>query len=313
VNILHDHSPQPLFVFAGLWLVLRALRLESPSSLFGGAMVLGLPSLFRADGSIVGAGLALGVAAVVWSTGRRPVRAAAWGAIAFAGVLAPSVPWDAWTFARTGRFQHIAMGDAGAAVFMRLGRVSGLAGARYADWEISFVGGSDEPFGQEWTDARRARIPGDFGRTLFWADPARYARLVAGEFRSVATERAGRGSWWAADPRIAQGPRVTVVSGRLEAGLARIANLRIFRVPPDTPWIYLLGALGMAAGLLARRPLVLVPALVAFCWIAGLTVLLPSARYLLMPTCFLFPLVGVLFVLGARFVSLLALPAGEPR
>lgn len=302
VNILHDHSPQPFFLFAGLWLVLRALRLGSRSLLFGGAMLLGLPALFRSDGSIVGAGLAIGVAAVVWGAGRRPGRAFAWGAIAFAGVLASSLPWDVWTFATTGRLQHIAMGDSGAAVFLRLGRASGLAGARYADWEVSFVGGSDEPFGREWTDARRARIPGDFGRILLWADPARYARLVVGELRSVATDRAGRGSWWAPDPRSGQAPRATVLSGRLEAGFARIANLRIFRVLPDAPWIYLLGALGAAAGLLARRPFVLVPAVVAFCWMAALTVLLPNGRYLLMPSCFLFPLMGVLFVLAARAV-----------
>lgn len=313
VNILHDHSPQPFFLFAGLWLVLCALRLGSRSILFGGATLLGLPALFRSDGSIVGAGLALGVAAAVWSVGRRPGRALAWGAIAFAGVLASSLPWNTWTFVSTGRFQHIAMGDAGAAVFLRLGRASGLAGARYADWEVSFVGGSDEPFGREWTDARRARIPGDFGRVLFWADPARYARLVGGELRSVATERAGRGSWWAPDPRSGQAERATAASGRFEAGLARIGNLRLVRVLPDVPWIYLLGALGTAAGLLARRPFVLVPAVAAFCWMAALTVLLPNGRYLLMPSCFLFPLAGVLFVLAARFVSRRAGPAGESR
>ncbi|HQQ76111.1 MAG TPA: glycosyltransferase family 39 protein [Thermoanaerobaculia bacterium] len=300
VNLLHDHSPQPFFLFAGLWLVLCALRLERPALLFAGACLLGLPALFRADGSVVGAALALGVAAVVWNARRAPGRALAWGALAFAGVLAPSLPWDAWTFSRTGRLQHIAMGDAGAAVFMRFGHASGFAGARYNDSEVAFLGGSSEPFGPDWTDARRQRIPGDFGRTLFWADPVRYARLVRSEMRSVATERAGRAAWWAPDSRNSEASRATEPSGRLEAWLARLGRSRLLSSPVDTPWIYLLGVLGTVSGLIARRPTVVVPAVVGLFWMAALTVLLPNARYLLMPSCFLFPLMGVLFASVAR-------------
>ena len=67
VNLLHDHSPQPFFALAGLWLVLRAVRLRRPGHLFVAAFLLGLPALFRADGSVVALALALGVAAYVWS------------------------------------------------------------------------------------------------------------------------------------------------------------------------------------------------------------------------------------------------------
>ena len=96
--------------------------------------------------------------------------------------------------------------------------------------------------------------------------------------------------------------RATSLSGRVESLAASIGNARVLQGPSDPPWIYVLGALGAATGLLARRPVVLVPASVAGCWMAALAALLPNSRYLLMPSCFLFPLVGVLFALVAGVV-----------
>ncbi len=276
INLLHDHSPQPLFLFAGLWLVLRAIRLGRAAPLWAGSFLLGLPALFRADGTVVGVGLAAGVGLAVAAGGAGARRACAWAAAAFLGALAPSLPYDAWILARTGRFQHVAMGDAGAAVFMRFGRSSGLAGARWNDSEIAFLGGSAEPFGPAWTDARRQTIPGDFGRSLFWADPARYAALVARELPALA---------------IATAPRAAP-TGRFEAALARFFPVRVARKATDPPWIYLGGALGLAAMVLARRWAAMVPAGIAVVWAGALLALLPNSRYLLMPSASLFPLAG---------------------
>jgi hypothetical protein len=303
VNLLHDHSPQPLFALVGIWLVLIALRRERLVLLFVGACLLGLPALFRADGSVVAPALALGVATYVWRARGGLCRGAALGAVALAGVLAPSLPYDAWILGKTGRLQHIAMGDAGAAVFMRVGRASGIAGARNADWEISFLGGSDDPFGFEWIDARRASVLATFGRTLFWAHPAGYVRLVWSELRSTFTERAGRAAWWAADVPRGETRRATAPSGRMESVAASIGNARVLQGPSDPPWIYVLGALGTLVGLFARRPGVLVPGCVAGCWMAALAALVPNSRYLLMPSCLLFPLAGVFIALAARVVG----------
>lgn len=292
VNILHDHSPQPLFLFAGLWCVLLWLRLQRWFLLIVGGIFLGMPGFFRTDGVVITLAVPLAIFFIMVGT-RHVWRSTAYAIVLFLATLIPSLPYDLYLLHKTGMFVHIGAGDVWSAVFIRYGRTSGMGGSRYADNEVAFVSGVNQPFGHAWDDVRRLDNPSRFGKVLFFTDPLKYLKVVAQDsWPHVATTRH---QFWL-PPGQAKISDVGL-AGRLHnpewpmavlVSYSRIQSLLSSRIA-----ILTLAASGLLFGLIVSwRPVVIVTA-AALSWAGALLMLLPNARYLLMPLCPVLLLGGV--------------------
>jgi 4-amino-4-deoxy-L-arabinose transferase-like glycosyltransferase len=295
VNILHDHSPQPLFLFAGLWCVLLWLRQQRWFLLILGGILLGLPALFRTDGVIVTLAVPLTILLLTLAKRGLKLSATAPAIALFLATLIPSLPYDLYLLHKTGRFVHIAAGDAWSSVFMRYGRTSGMGGTRYNDWEVAFVSGVYEPFGYAWEDVRRFRIPAQFGKTLFFTDPLKYLKIVALDTTPYLFTPAGYQYW-------------------LPPGSAKLGDVRLAHTLQNPDWpvavfvscgsiqtflnsrpaILVTALFGLFGLIFAPRPVVIV-AVVTVTWAGAQLILIPNPRYLMMPLCPLFLLMGVTF------------------
>jgi hypothetical protein len=254
--------------------------------------------LYRADAVILTLAVPLGILLGLLVSGARPKNALAWAALAAGAILAPTVPYDVRLWQKAGSFKHVAAGDVGSVIFMRYGRSSGYAGSRWNDSEVQFLTGVDQPFGSGWYGSKRFRPSARFGMKLFWQDPLRYLRLVVDESRENLAARAGYRLWL--DPSQISVRDLTLASRLDDPDLCLaipVAKSRLQLALADPRWLLALGVVGAVVGSLRNRAGSLLLAVVASIWIGFQLFLLPNARYLLMPSCVLFPLAAT--ALGA--------------
>jgi hypothetical protein len=159
---------------------------------------------------------------------------------------------------------------------------------------LAFVTGVNQPFGFAWDDERRLGIPAKFGRKLFFADPLKYFKVVALDSWTYLANPAGYQFW-------------------LPPGWAQISDVRLARRLDNPEWpvavlvsyssiqsflssrvaILIVGLFGLLFGLMrAWGPAVIVAAGIVT-WAGMLLLLVPNSRYLMMPLCLLFLLMGV--------------------
>ena len=286
VNILHDHSPQPLFLFAGFWLLAVWTRKRGWSLLALAGFFLGLPPLFRTDAVMVAPLAAIGLAAALLLNGSPLASVASRVLVLLTAALLPSLPYDLHLYRQTGEVAHIAAGEAGGTAFHRYGRTTGVAGTRHHDSEVALVTGVGQPFGPGWWARDRAKSVGSFGRSLFLVDPGRYARTVLGDSWRYIVTPAGYRLWL--EPELA-GLRDLPVAVPLRSpewplavviSWSRIQYLLVSRV-----FLLVMTVAGLAIAVW-RSGLAVLPLGVAFVgWILLLLLTMPESRYFVMPLC----------------------------
>lgn len=293
VNILHDHSPQPLFLFAGLWLMAVGFRKRNAIWPFAlGGWFVGFLPLFRADGVLAVLCAAAAAGGVLWQRGAGRIVILAPLFLLFSSLI-PGLAYDLTLHTR-GAWVRSAPGGVGSAIFIRYGKITGLAGTRHADREVAAVSGSGDPFGYEWYDTRRTMILSSFGKKLFLAGPGRYADIVRNDtWHHVLTSPSFQRWQWL--PRGSVGSSDILLaarSGNPEIVMATLVTASRIQDLLTRRWLVLLIAVaGGIAGILLRRDGAAVAAAVMLGWMTALVLLLPDTRYMLVPMSLSFALI----------------------
>jgi len=302
VNILHEHSPQPLFLFAGLWLLVGWFRRPRWGRLLLSGVLLGLPAMFRTDGLVVT--LAAPVILLAIRGKSRSDRRAALGAAAllFGCTLIPSLPFDCVRYLDTGHFVHISAGDVGSSFFFRLGGAGGLAGTRVNDTAVSAVAGSTEPFGYRWDDPRRFGLLRRQGLAAVAANPLEYLRIVAQGSLGPLLENPGSSAWLPPGAVGLSDLDKARVLGNPDWVLAVLTCVSRIQVPlKSRVFLFVGGLAGLGLACVRRNFTGCLPGAVGVLWVIGLLALIPRAIYITMPACLMFPSLGYVC---ARPVSL---------